>query len=172
MKVILIMAMTLDGKIAKHSMDPVDWTGKADKKKFVEITKNAGAVIMGSSTFKTIGQVLKGRRNIVMTKEPSFYSNQFAGSDNLEFTDKSPTQILKSLKDDGFESVALIGGSKINSLFAAQNLIDEIYITLVPKIFGQGLCLLSGELDINLELVEMEKIDNNSILLRYSVIKP
>ncbi|MBF0204054.1 MAG: dihydrofolate reductase, partial [Desulfamplus sp.] len=71
MKVILVMAMTLDGKIARHSMEPVDWTGKADKKKFVEITKKAGAVIMGSTTFDTIGKRLPNRKNIVMTRNAS-----------------------------------------------------------------------------------------------------
>ncbi|MBF0304013.1 MAG: dihydrofolate reductase [Desulfamplus sp.] len=192
MKVILIMAMTLDGKIARHSMEPVDWTGKADKRKFVEITKKAGAVIMGSATFDTIGQTLKGRKNIVMTRNRSrltsfsidrsnlqtnnstlsFNSNSLDNNnESLEFTDKTPHEILKSLEDEGFDSVALIGGSTINGLFARENLIDEVYITLVPKLFGQGLSLLSGELDMNLELIEMDKIDNNSILLKYNVIK-
>ena len=182
-KVILIMAMTLDGKIARHSMEPVDWTGSADKKKFVEITKKAGAVIMGSATFDTIGQTLKGRENIVMTRKSSRLTNKLTTmnntltlteNSNLQFTDKTPREILKSLEDDGFDSVALIGGSTINGLFARENLIDEIYITLVPKIFGQGLPLLSGELDMldmNLELAEMDKIDNNYILLKYNVIK-
>ncbi|MBF0572312.1 MAG: dihydrofolate reductase [Desulfamplus sp.] len=175
-KVILIMAMTLDGKIARHSMEPVDWTGSADKKKFVEITKKAGAVIMGSTTFETIGKHLKDRKNIVMTRFPSRMLKKISGDKSIdfnaiEFTDKTPSQILSSLQIEGFDSVALIGGSTINTLFALENLIDEIYITLVPKLFGSGLPLLSGELDINLELAQVDKLDNNSILLKYNVIK-
>ncbi len=84
MKVILIMAMTLDGKIARHSLEPVDWTGKADKRKFVEITKQAGAVIMGSATFDTIGKVLKGRKNIVMTRNPSRLTPASIDNSNLQ----------------------------------------------------------------------------------------
>ncbi|MGD9731930.1 MAG: dihydrofolate reductase family protein [Desulfamplus sp.] len=192
MKVILVMAMTLDGKIARHSLEPVDWTGKADKRKFVEITKQAGAVIMGSATFDTIGQVLKGRKNIVMTRNSSRLAaisiddsnlqtnnpalsvnkNSLDNIESLEFTDKTPQEIVKSLEDEGFSSAALIGGSTINGLFAKENLIDEIYLTLVPKIFGKGLPLLSEELDMNLELVQMDKIDNHSVLLKYNVVKP
>ncbi|MBF0259476.1 MAG: dihydrofolate reductase [Desulfamplus sp.] len=224
MKVILIMAMTLDGKIARHPMEPVDWTGKADKKKFVKITKKAGAVIMGSTTFDTIGKILPDRKNIVMTRDPTrlaMHSNPSGSMQNLnksidsladrnfaadstenestdptgiegseaaygggsaygirstengtlEFTDKTPQEILQSLEKEGFESVALIGGSIINSLFAKEHLVDEIYVTLVPKLFGQGLPLLAGDFDINLELVEMEKLDEHSILLKYNVIK-
>jgi len=171
MKVILVMAMTLDGKIAREPREPVDWTGKADKKKFVEITKKAGAVIMGSTTFRTIGKILPGRKNIVMTREPSRLTDHMADNGNLEITDKSPIEIVKSLEDEGFDSVALIGGSIINSLFADENLIDEIHLTLVPKLFGQGVPLLSGHLDMNLELLEVDKLDNNSIFLRYNVVK-
>lgn len=195
MKVILVMAMTLDGKIARHSLEPVDWTGKADKKKFVQITKKAGAVIMGSTTFDTIGQILPNRKNIVMTRNPARLTNHpntnetiinstrvldstsnsqnsvSINKETLEFTDLTPQEILKALEGEGFDSVALIGGSTVNGLFAQENLIDEVYITIVPRLFGEGLSLLSGELDINLELVEMDKIDNNSILLRYNVIR-
>ncbi|MBF0204055.1 MAG: dihydrofolate reductase family protein [Desulfamplus sp.] len=91
---------------------------------------------------------------------------------SLEFTDRTPREILKKLETEGFDSVALIGGSTINGLFAREHLIDEIYITLVPKLFGQGLALLSSEVDMNLELAEMDKIDNSSILLKYNVVKP
>ncbi len=167
MKVILIMAMTLDGKIARHSLEPVDWTGKADKKVFVKITKKAGVMIMGSTTFDTIGQILPHRKNVVMTRNKSRISKD----ENLLFTDKPPEEILRDLENEGFESAALIGGSMINGLFAKKKLIDEIYITIVPKLFGTGLSLASTEIDLDLELKEMEKIDENSILLKYRVLK-
>ena len=61
MKVTMVMAMTLDGKIARDASHPADWTGTEDKKKFVEITRRAGAMIMGSRTFDTIGRLLPGR---------------------------------------------------------------------------------------------------------------
>ena len=56
MKVVLLMATTVDGIIAKDVDEFIDWTGKEDKKYFVKITKEAGVVIMGSTTYKTIGK--------------------------------------------------------------------------------------------------------------------
>ncbi len=50
MEVILLMAMTLDGKIARTHSELVDWTGKKDKQYFVTVTRDAGVVIMGSKT--------------------------------------------------------------------------------------------------------------------------
>jgi len=66
MKVILLMAMTADGMIARATEDLVNWTGKADKKYFVNVTKETGVMIMESKTFDTIGRVLPDRKRVVL----------------------------------------------------------------------------------------------------------
>ncbi len=166
MDVILLMAATLDGKIARDSDQLVDWTGKADKKYFVEVTRQAGAMIMGSKTYDTIGKPLPGRKNIVMTRDKTRKSRD----KNLIFTDQSPGQILKDLEDEGFTQVALIGGAMVNSLFARGNLITEIHLTLVPVLFGTGLSLFTHELSMDLEFMESREIDTGHLLLIYKVI--
>ena len=166
MEVILLMAMTLDGKIAKDSLQLVDWTGKADKQYFVQVTREAGVVIMGSKTFDTIGTPLPGRKNIVMTRNPDRTSQE----ENLIFTDQSPGQIIKGLKEEGFERVILIGGAIINSLFAGEGLITQIHVTLVPALFGRGLSLFRDPLDLALELVENREIEKGHLLLVYRVL--
>lgn len=166
MEVILLMAMTLDGKIAKDSKQLVDWTGKADKQYFVQVTREAGVVIMGSKTFDTIGKPLPGRKNIVLTRNPDRKSQE----ENLIFTDQPPGQIIKGLKEEGFERVTLIGGAIINSLFAKDSLITQIHVTLVPVLFGRGLSLFRDPLDLALELVENREIEKGHLLLVYRVL--
>ena len=166
MEVILLMAMTLDGKIARDSLQLVDWTGKADKRYFVRVTREAGVVIMGSKTFDTIGKPLPGRKNIVMTRNPDRKSQE----ENLIFTDQSPGQIIQGLKEEGFEQVTLIGGAIANSLFAREGLITQIHVTLVPALFGSGLSLFNDSLDLSLELVENREIDKGHLLLVYRVL--
>lgn len=167
MKVILLMAVTADGMIARNSMELIDWTGKADKKYFIHITRDAGAMIMGSKTFDTIGKVLPGRKNIVMTRDKT-RTNQ--GKD-LIFTNQTPKEIINELQAQGFGSVALIGGSVVNTLFMKENLIDEIHITIVPRLFGKGLSLFNEILDTQLELIDIQKIDQGHVLLKYRVKK-
>ncbi|MBA3009518.1 MAG: dihydrofolate reductase family protein [Proteobacteria bacterium] len=166
MEVILLMAMTLDGKIARNSRQLVDWTGKADKQYFVRVTRKAGVVIMGSRTFDTIGKPLAGRKNIVMTRDP----NRKSQEENLIFTDQSAGEIIRGLEKEGFEAVTLIGGAIVNSLFAKENLITQIHVTLVPVLFGQGLSLFKDSLDLKLELAENREIDKGHLLLVYRVI--
>jgi dihydrofolate reductase len=89
----------------------------------------------------------------------------------LDFTDKRPRDVLKDLEKAGFSNVILAGGALINSLFAEENLIDEIIVTISPKIFGYGLSLFSEEISMELELEKMERVGQNLVCLRYKVLK-
>lgn len=165
MKVILVMAMTLDGKIGRHATDPVDWTGSADKKYFVKVTRRAGVMIMGNNTFNTIGCPLPGRQNIVMTRTLGGKQNK----DNLLFTDQSPEKILQDLDTKGYQEVTLIGGTQINTLFARQGLIHEVHITIAPRLFGQGLSLFSEICDLKLNLISVDSLGDDAVLLKYGI---
>ncbi len=167
-KVILVMAMTADGFITKHGDGLVNWTSKEDKKHFSDITKDCGALVYGNATFKTFNKPLPGRLNIVMTRTPDASKNI---PDTLEFTSNQPLEILENLASRGFEKIALGGGSQINKLFLEQNLIDELMITIEPKLFGSGKCLLADmAVDKDLELLDIIKINENSVVLHYKVL--
>lgn len=168
MKVILLMALTVDGKIGKSHDHYPNWTGKADKQMFKRISLGAGVVIMGSKTFDTIGKPLPGRKNIVLTRNRQRRSQW----DNLVFSAKPPKEILAELESEGYQQVVLAGGSLINFLFARDGLIDEIIVTYVPKIFGSGLSLFAESIEFNLELAELKTIEENTIFARYRVMGP
>ncbi|MDD2758649.1 MAG: dihydrofolate reductase family protein [Patescibacteria group bacterium] len=170
MKLVLLMAITLDGKIAKHSNQLANWTSKADKKMFVAETKKAGVIVMGENTYNTIGKPLPDRLNIVLSQEPEKKEN-IPGS--LEFIKATPKEIVALLEKRGFETAILGGGATVNGSFLKENLIDEIWLTIEPKIFGDGLSLFNGaDVDLNLELISTAtKIEENVLQVRYRVIK-
>lgn len=166
MKVTLLMALTLDGKIGKSPNHYPDWTGKEDKKLFVKISKKAGVVIMGSKTFDTFGKPLPDRKNIVLTRK----KNRISEWENLIYTDKKPPDILQDLEKEGFSNAVLAGGATINSLFAKENLIDEIIVTISPKIFGYGISIFSDQISMDLELKEVERVGTDLVCLTYKVL--
>ncbi|NCP17298.1 dihydrofolate reductase [Candidatus Kuenenbacteria bacterium CG_4_9_14_3_um_filter_39_14] len=169
MKKILMMAITVDGKIAKDTDQPATWTSQADKKMFIAETKRVGVIVMGKTTYDTIGKPLPGRLNIVMDFDVSQYEN-IPGT--LEYTNKKPEEIIAELESRGFKEMIVGGGSTINGLFLSQGLIDEIWLTIEPKIFGEGLSLFKGaDVDLALELIEIKQLDNNIIHLRYKIKK-
>ncbi len=172
MKLILMMAMTLDGVIAKSKNQNADWTTKADKKVFVAETKKHGAIIMGDTTFAAMGQkALPGRLNLILSLEPEKYA-KLQQPGELEFLKAQPSEVVSYLESKGYQSAILGGGARTNSFFLKANLVDEIYITVEPKIFGTGMNFTEGQdLDINLELISAEPIGDQAVQLKYKVIK-
>lgn len=166
MKIIMMLAQTLDGKIAKNDCHFPDWTSKEDKQYFLDITKDSGVIIMGEKTFLTLPSPLPGRLNVVFTQNenpPKTAGVRWVGGEILP--------VLNQLKSEGYKKVILGGGAFLNSLFLEQGLIDEIIITLEPKIFGKGISLFSKDFDINLELLENKELNKNTIALKYKVVK-
>jgi dihydrofolate reductase len=162
------MAMTADGIIGRTPNHFPDWTCSEDKQMFKRVSREAGVVIMGSRTFDTIGKALPGRLNVVMTRRPE----QYDPAENLVFWSGSPKALLDDLNSKGFERAVLAGGATINSLFVRDRLIDELYLTIVPKLFGQGLCLFAESLDLELELRQIRTLQAQTILLTYRINYP
>jgi dihydrofolate reductase len=162
-KVFIVAAMTADGFIARdNSVPSTAWTSKVDKKRFSELSKRAGVIIMGSVTYETIGKPLPGRINIVYAPPGKTY-------EGVEMTSKSPVELITDLEKRGFKEVAICGGSTIYTMFMKAGLVNSLYLTIEPVLFGSGTRLFKESLDAKLELVSSEKVEN-STLVEYKVI--
>jgi riboflavin biosynthesis pyrimidine reductase len=89
----------------------------------------------------------------------------------LEFTRAAPAALAHELHNRGFRRCALLGGSQVHSLFLAAGLVDEIWLTIEPLLFGAGTPLLAHWTDIKLELHMLEKLGANSLLVKYHVVR-
>ena len=167
MKVVLLMALTVDGMIARDPEDFPDWTGSEDKRMFKKTTLSAGVLIMGSKTYDTIGKPLPGRKNIVFSRDKSRVSLH----ENLVFTSRAPREVLAELRREGYDTIILAGGSQINTIFAREDLIDEIHVTYVPRVFGAGLSLFSEPVALTLDLIDFKELGSGQIFARDRVMR-
>lgn len=169
-EVILIAAMSIDGFIApsdKEKLPSTTWTSKEDWKFFTKKSKEIGTMILGSKTFETIKKALPERDMIVMTSDPNRYISY--KDDNLVFTSDNAKEILSNLSEKGVKKVALCGGAHIYSLFLENKLVDRMYLTIEPFIFGEGVPLFKGQLNQEFVLISHEAInEQGSLLLEYS----
>ncbi|MEA1929597.1 MAG: dihydrofolate reductase family protein [Patescibacteria group bacterium] len=165
MKTFIIAALTADGFIAKSSNHPATWTSPVDKKFFIEKTKQAGVIIMGSKTYATIGKPLPGRLNVVYAHS----TNRSEYPEEVMATDLPPAELLASLAGKGYQEVAIGGGTSIYTMFMRAGLVDTLYLTIEPKLFGQGLNLFSEVMEQDLELREIKKLDDQVVLLEYAL---
>lgn len=161
--VTLMMAISADGKIAKDKNQLANWTSPEDKKIFVAESKKHGVIMMGENTFNTFPAPLPGRLNVVFSENPKL--NQ----DNVKYVSGEPQIVLEELENLGYKSALLGGGCYLNSLFLKNKLISEIILTIEPIIFGSGLSLFDCDLIIKLELKSVEKLNDNTILVKYKV---
>ncbi|MEI6836074.1 MAG: dihydrofolate reductase family protein [Candidatus Falkowbacteria bacterium] len=161
--VTLMMAISVDGKIAKDKNQLANWTSPEDKKLFVAESKKHGVVMMGENTFNTFPSPLPKRLNVV------FSENQKPDYDNVKYVSGDLIKVLDELESLGYKSALLGGGCYLNSLFLKNKLISQIILTVEPKIFGQGLSLFDVDLEASLELETFEKLNNNTLAIRYQV---
>ncbi len=159
-----MMASTVDGKIGKDSNHFADWTSKEDKKLFSQISKEQKVIIMGENTFKTFPAPLPERLNVVFSHQAQ---KEIEG---VKWVKGDPKIVLDELEKSGYNKALLGGGAQINSLFLEQKLINEIIITYEAKIFGSGLSIFAKEHDINLKLLELNKLSDDVFFARYQVI--
>ena len=136
MDVILIAAITVDGYIARHSNEVVDWS--LDLRLFRKQTMGY-PVIMGSQTKKTLAMDLDGRETTVIHRH------------------SDPEKILDKLHSD---KCFIIGGGRTFTRFASY--LTHIYLTIHPLIFGKGV-LLFPDLNKELDLVFLKMLSVDGV---------
>ena len=174
MKIILIAALTTDGFIGRDKLHTsTQWTSKEDALHFRNTTKEIGVMVMGRTTYETIGRPLPGRTTIVYSRSAPEQLQQDETFDNLFFTSLPPAALVKALAEKGHSQLALCGGSSIYRLFMEAGVVDELQLTIEPVLFGQGISLFdqSFDQDIKLELQKKEQLSEQTILLTYSLQK-
>jgi len=174
MKAVLIFVSTLDGKITKWN-DPFvkKWTSHQDKGYFDQVWNNAPLIVIGSRTFDADPiKPSKDHLLIVMTSRPEAYQSH-AVEGQLEFINASPADIFHKYEQSGYQQMLVAGGAHVATSFLKENLIDELWLTLEPKIFGQGGNFVADEkLDIQLELLSSERVNEQGTLInKYAILK-
>ncbi len=165
------MLQSLDGIISRGKEDDLSWGSKEDKDFFRSKVNEIRTMIMGSNTYESMPKsAFKNKYSLVLTSNPLKYSEE--EQENVKFFSGTPFEAVDFLKRAGKENIALIGGGTVNGQFLKSGLIDELYVTIAPRIFGKGIRIFGDmELDANMELVEFEKLTDNEILLHYRVIR-
>lgn len=174
MEKILVFVSTLDGKTTKWDSPLVrSWSSPEDQAYFSRLWKESELAVIGRSTFEADPiKPAKGQHIVVMTRNAHKYARKEAGG-QIEFTDESPKQLVKRFEQLNKPRMLIAGGAHLATSFLQGGLIDELWLTIEPKIFGSGNGLVARDkLDIQLKLISCEKLnDAGTILAKYAVVK-
>jgi dihydrofolate reductase len=173
MRIVMIAAQSLDGFISKHAEPGTGFTSPEDKAYFREVVAGFDVGVFGAETYRVSREAIRSRMSgrllrVVMTRSPARYATD-AIPGKLEFTQAPASALADDLRARGFRDCALLGGSQVHSSFLASSIVDEIWLTVEPVLFGGGTPLLAQAADVRLDLIATEKLGGDTLLLKYRV---
>jgi dihydrofolate reductase len=171
MKITIYIAVSANGFISNSRNEP-DWLSPEYGQGFEFICQKYKAVIMGKTTYNILAPNYLPLTNegttVVLT------TDEQAKSDNstVVFTQDSASEIAQMLSDKGHTEAVIIGGAMTISEFVNAGLVSDIYFVMEPVLFGTGLTLLKQTgLDFKLKLLEVTKLNENTVQLHYEIQK-
>lgn len=145
-KVLLYIAMSLDGYIARADLD-VSWLNGDDSD-----PKNPGSypsfydaidtVVLGWNTYHQIKRELspevwpyEGKKSYVVTHHP------MASTDEITFTQENLPDLIERLKQLDGRDIWICGGASLARQLIEADLIDWFCVSIIPTILGDGIRL-------------------------------
>jgi dihydrofolate reductase len=119
----MIAAVTLHGALGKDNK--MLWHLPNDLKHFKQLTVGK-PVVMGRKTFESIGKVLPGRLNVVISKKLNYKIN---GAVVVGSPEEAIEKIVESSPE--VEEIMIIGGGEIYEYFIS--FADTLYMTIVES---------------------------------------
>jgi dihydrofolate reductase len=173
-KVVLYIAMSLDGFIAKNDGD-ISFLSVVEQKGqdygYAGFVKTVDTVIWGRKTYDKIlsfGISLPhpDKKVIVLTRTPR------AKKANVTFYNGSLTELVNNLKTQSGKDIYVDGGAKIVNDMLKLNLIDELIISVIPVFLGSGIPLFQqGRDESGLILVKSQQFEKGLVQLHYLLQK-
>ncbi len=161
--------MSLDGKLTRHNESNIKtWTSLVDQVHFHALLEEHDCEVLGSGTYKAAKHAFKlnGKRlRIVLTKDANIYSeNAVAG--RLEFSKETSLELIDRPQAHGYKKLLVVGGPKMIADFLSLGIVNKLYVTIEPVLFGNGKPLVTElQGSVQLKLIQYEKLNRQGTLL-------
>lgn len=166
---------TLDGKVAVKDKGYWPIGSKLDHQVLLELRAYADCLIHGKNLAGEFGEATR-----ISLDESSFKNlrKKLGKSLNLPYyvANRNLPELVKEFTKKGYKHILVEGGPTLLGSFLKENLMDELFLTIAPKIYGSKpnstLTLVEGILlppnKFRLKLISVKKI-KNELFVRYSV---
>ncbi|MDF1694805.1 MAG: dihydrofolate reductase family protein [Saprospiraceae bacterium] len=172
------MVSSLDGFIAKPD-ESVSWMESKDHyegghvltdEEIHTFMQSVDCYVMGSKTYEgalRLGWPYSNTPVIVLTKRP-FQSNR----DRVSFYSGDIKQLVEDDLKKRFKNIWMVGGAETATNFLNNGLVDDIVISLVPIILGEGLLFFNEiQKELTLHLLKSQTYRDGVVELHYKVVK-
>lgn len=172
-KIIVDAAVSADGFIARPDGD-FSWippSKDGDDSRLASFFESVDTLVMGRKTHDIAvryGQAsTPGKQSYVFTRTPR--ESAWAG---VEFVNEDAGTFASRLRAAGGKDIFLMGGSEIIASFLDAGEVDEIIMTYIPILIGEGIPLIAPRhRSIPLERLSSTPGTDGTITLHYRLIK-
>ena len=166
-----IVVISLDGCLTRHHEPGTGFASAADHAFFREALSGFDCSIAGRKTFEAGREsILRARGGsrlqMILTTTPARFAAE-ARPEHLEFRDQGVSAVARELNDRGRTRCAVVGGGGIYREACSLGLLDELWITVEPLAFGEGVRMFDGPVDFAFELLSFEALSPQTLLLKY-----
>jgi len=166
-KVVLGLGISIDGYIARLN-GAVDFLFMPKDFSMAPFFATVDTAIMGR---KTLDDALKMGGSFGGSSMKSYVMSRSkppGKRDGVVFTNKSPAALVSQLRKSRGKDIWLMGGGELARDFLKADLVDELYIGMVPVLLGEGIPLFPpGFPQRDFELLENKTYSKGLISLKY-----
>ena len=166
-----IVVMSLDGCLTRHEEPGTGFASTADHAFFQTALRTFDCSLLGRKTYEagreSILRARDGSRlQMVLTSTPDRFVTE-ARADHLEFRNAATADVVRELAGRGRTRCALLGGARLYEEACARRLLDELWVTIEPAVFGTGIRMFGSPVDFHFELKDFERLESDTVLLKY-----
>jgi dihydrofolate reductase len=171
-KVILGLGISLDGYIARPD-GSVDFLFMPKDYSMAPFFATVDAAIMGRKTYDAALKMGGGSfGGSSMTTYIMSRTLPPGDRDGAHFVEESPAVLMRRLRKKSGKHIWLMGGGELAREFLKADLVDELYIGVVPVLIGEGLPLFpAGFPQREFALVENKTYSKGMIALKYNRVR-
>ncbi len=168
------IATSLDGYIAGAGGE-IDWLNEIPNPSdsdygFSDFMARVDAIVMGRNTFETVVSFgIWPYERPVFVLSTSLYKLPDGYEDKASIVNADAAELVRDLNARGYEHLYIDGGLTIQS-FLQQDLIDEMIITRIPILLGDGIPLF-GKMDRRLHFRHAQTDVYNDMLVKSRFVR-
>jgi len=171
-KVVLGLGISLDGYIARPD-GAVDFLFMPKDYSMGPFFATVDTAIMGRKTYEMVLKMGGGSLPKSNMARYVFSRSQAAGQrGGVTFVNEAPKSFLAKLLERPGKNIWLMGGGEFARDFLKDDLVDELYIGIVPVLIGEGIPLFpSGFPQREFSLLENKTFSKGLIALKYERVR-
>ena len=160
------LACSLDGYIARHDHS-VDWLPETGDYGIGDFYADVDTALIGRKSHDFMvkhGQpTMPGITNYVFSRNPS--PKEYEG---VHWVKEDGVAFVEGLKKQEGKTIWLVGGVDLAKTFFDARVVDEISLTIIPILLGDGVPFFPKTNETRLHLLEERKYEDGVVSLRYA----